>query len=184
MLQAAAGPRAEYALAVVSFCCSIFFPIPQDVMLVPMCLSLQHRAFRYASIAVLASVAGGIVAYALGYFAYQAIALPILHFYGHSQTPEIFNEFYNRYGWLIVFAGGMTPIPYKIIAVLSGASGLFLPTFIAASLMGRIVRFFSIALLIYLFGNPIKAFIEKYFPLCTIFLVVAIIGGFLVLNLM
>lgn len=181
MLALSQGRHAEKALAGVSFCCSIFFPIPQDVMLVPMCLSNPSRSFRYALIAVLASVLGGFVAYLLGAFLYERIAVPILEFYGVGDAGLLFRDYYARYGWFLVLVGGLTPLPYKVIALLSGSLGLFLPIFILASFVGRFIRFFGIALFLYLFGTRFKKLIDEYFNYFCWFLLLLMVLGFYIL---
>ncbi len=181
MLKTSSGRHAESGLAGVSFCCSIFFPIPQDVMLVPMCLAQPKKAFRYATIATCASVLGGVVAYLLGAFLYEFAARPILEIYGAENADIAFRNYYAKYGWFLVLIGGMTPLPYKVIALLSGSLGLFLPIFIVASLGGRMFRFFIIALLIYFFGEKVKILIDRYFTILCWLLLLALLFGFYML---
>ncbi len=181
MLKISAGRHAESGLAGVSFCCSIFFPLPQDIMLVPMCLAKPKSAFRYAGIATIASVLGGVVAYLLGAFLYEFAARPILQIYGAENADVAFRNAYDQHGWFLVLIGGFTPLPYKVIAILSGSLGLFLPIFIAASLGGRAFRFFIIAGLIYFFGESVKALIDRYFTILCWFLLVALLLGFYML---
>ncbi len=180
MLRISASRHAEPGLAGISFCCSIFFPLPQDIMLVPMCLAKPKKAFRYAAIATIASVLGGIVAYLLGAFLYEFAARPILEIYGAENADTTFRNAYHQYGWFLVLIGGFTPLPYKVIAILSGSLGLFLPIFILASLGGRSFRFFVIAGLIYFFGESVKSLIDRYFtPLCWLLLAALLFGFYM-----
>ncbi len=174
----ASGPRAPAALGTVSFAESSFFPIPPDILLIPMVIARRDRAFTYAAICTITSVVGGFFGYLIGAFLFTQIAEPILEFYGYLEKFESFRANFNAYGPWIVFIAGLTPFPYKVITIASGATGLSLPVFMAASLVSRGLRFFAVAGLLYLFGPPIRDFIEKRLGLVFTVFVVGLVGGF------
>ena len=174
----AAHPRARWALAIVSFAESSFFPVPPDVLLVPMVLADRARAWMLAAICTAASVAGGLAGYAIGVLAFEAVGQPILEFYGMIETYEEFSATFNEWGWFIIFAAGLTPLPYKVFTITSGVTGLALPVFIAGSVISRGIRFFAEAVLLRIFGEPIRDFIERYMGAVTIVFVVVLLGGF------
>jgi membrane protein YqaA with SNARE-associated domain len=160
VLQLAASPLAPMWLAAIAFAESSFFPIPPDVLLVPMALAQPDRAFRYAAICTVASVAGGIGGYVIGYALFDVLAQPLLHFYHYEDAFNAFQTRFREYGVYIILIKGLTPIPYKIVAIASGAARFDILVFIAASILTRGVRFFLIALLLRQFGEPVRAFIE------------------------
>ncbi len=173
----AAGPRAEPALALVSFAESSFFPLPPDIMLVPMCLAQRSRAFRFAAVCTIASVLGGILGYAIGYSLIETVGKQILEFYGQSGAFHEFQAKFAQYGLWIILIKGLTPIPYKVVTIASGAAAFDPLTFIAASIVTRGVRFFAEAALLWYFGEPIREFLEKRLNILTwIFLIVFVLG--------
>lgn len=174
----AADEKAPWALAVVSFVESSFFPIPPDVMLVPMVLGRRERAWRYATVATVASVLGGLLGYAIGYYAYDAVGLPILRLYGKEHALDGFMTFVREYGVPAVIIKGMTPIPYKVVTIAAGVGKMDLMLFIGASIVARAMRFFLVAGLLYFAGEPIRAFIEQRLALVTTAFVVLLVGGF------
>jgi len=175
-----AGHRhAEPALAGVAFIESSVFPIPPDVMLMPMAYARPSRAFRYAAVATVASVLGGLLGYAIGFFLFETVGRAILGFYGLSAEFEAFARNYNEHGIAIVFFAGLTPFPFKVITIASGVTGLGLAAFIAASVVARGLRFFLVCGLIYWFGPPVRAFIERNLGLMTFLFGVLLVGGFL-----
>ncbi len=178
----AGTPQATWALALVSFVESSFFPIPPDVMLVPMCLANRRRALFYAAVCTLASVAGGFLGYAIGYYLWEAIGSWVIQSYGLGAKFDEFQKAFAEYGWWIIVIKGMTPIPYKLITIASGVAHFPLLAFAVASVLSRAMRFFLIAGLLYFFGEPIRAFIEKYLTLLTTGFAVALIGGFVALR--
>jgi membrane protein YqaA with SNARE-associated domain len=182
MMQAAGDERAPWVLAIVSFVESSFFPIPPDVMLIPMVLSRREKAWWYATIATVASVVGGLLGYAIGYFAYQAIGLPILEFYGKAHALDGFVTFVHDYGFEAVVLKGMTPIPYKLVTIAAGVAHMDLLAFIGASIIARAMRFFLVAALLYWFGQPIREFIERRLTLVTTIFVVLLVGGFVAIK--
>jgi len=175
-------PHAERALGALSFAESSFFPIPPDVMMVPMILADRAKAWRIAFIATVTSVLGGLAGYAIGYFFFDAIGRPVLEAYGHMEAFDEFQSLYNEWGFWIVFAAGFTPIPYKVVTIASGVTVLNLPIFGLASLAGRGARFFLVAALLYFFGPPIRAFIERYLGLVTLAVLVLGVGGFVAIK--
>ena len=178
MMALASEKSAPWALAVVSFIESSFFPIPPDVMLVPMVLADRNSAWRFATIATVASVIGGMLGYAIGYYFYDAIGLPILKFYGKEHALDAFIAFVHDYGVPAVIIKGMTPIPYKIVTIAAGVAKMNIPAFIGASIVARAMRFYLVAGLLYFFGDPIREFIEKRLVLVTTAFVVTLVGGF------
>lgn len=182
MVDSAAKSNAIWILAAISFIESSFFPIPPDIMLIPMVIAAPARAWRIAFVATLASVIGGYLGYAIGFWGYDLIARPLLEFYGYLAKFETFKQYYNEYGAWIVFAAGITPFPYKVITIASGAVGLNLFVFGVASIFARGLRFFIIAGLLHHFGAPIKNFIEKHFGLLSILFLILLIGGFYLLK--
>ncbi len=178
MMRLAAGPNAAWALAGIAFIESSIFPIPPDLLLIPMVLAARDRAWRYAAIATVASVVGGFVGYAIGYYLFAALGRPILEFYGAMGRYEQLQAAYAHWGaWLIVIKG-MTPIPYKIVTIASGAFHFPLAAFGAASIVSRAIRFFLVAGLLYFFGDPVRDFIERRLTLVTSAFAVLLVGGF------
>ena len=174
----AGGRYAVPALAGVSFAESSFFPIPPDIVLIPMVLADRARAWWYAFVATLSSVLGGLFGYLIGAVVFDQIALPLLEFYGYSEQFQTFADWFSDQGaWIVLFAG-VTPFPYKVITITSGAVGLSLPVFILASIVARGLRFFIVAGLLYFFGPAIRDFIEKRLALVFTLFVVLLIGGF------
>lgn len=178
----AATRHAEWLLAVVAFVESSFFPIPPDVMLIPMVLARRARWLRYAIICTVASVVGALLGYAIGFFVYEQVAKPILGFYGYLDRFEQFREIFNNWGWWFVMIAGLTPFPYKVITIASGAAGLALPVFVLASIFSRGIRFLLVSALLYAFGPPIKAFIERWLGLLFTVFMVLLIGGFVAIR--
>jgi len=174
--------HANGALSVISFAESSFFPIPPDVLLIPMVLAQRAKAFLIALNCTVSSVLGGLAGYAIGYFLYEAVGQPVLEFYGYADKFADFQSRYNEWGAWIVFIAGVTPFPYKVITIASGVSALSLPTFIIASIIARGLRFFLVAGLLWKFGVPIRDFIERYLGLLFTLFVVLLLGGFVLLK--
>lgn len=174
-----AHPQALWVLAAVAFIESSFFPIPPDVLLIPMVLAAREKVWRIATVCTVASVLGGFAGYGIGYFLFAEVGQPLLEFYGYQDKFEEFRLAYNEWGAWIVFGAGLTPFPYKVITIASGVTHLDLLTFTAASLIGRAGRFFLVAGLLWKFGPPIRIFIEKNLGLLTIAFFVLLFGGFL-----
>ena len=179
MMEKAASERAPFALGIVSFVESSFFPIPPDVMLIPMIMTRREKAWWYATIATVTSVLGGLLGYAIGYYLYDAVGLPLLRFYGREGALDGFIAFVHEYGVPAVIIKGMTPIPYKVVTIAAGVAKMNLPAFIGASIIARALRFYLVAGLLYFFGEPIRDFIERRLGLVTTAFVVVLVGGFL-----
>jgi membrane protein YqaA with SNARE-associated domain len=182
MLQAA-KPHALAILATISFIESSVFPIPPDVLLIPMILAQRQRAFWIAGVCTIASVAGGYFGYFIGYGLYETVGVPILNFYGYLDKFTDFQGMYNEYGAWIVFFAGLTPFPYKVITIASGVTHLDLGVFGMASILSRGLRFFLVATLLWYFGPWIRTFIDRYFGWLTLAFFVLLFGGFALLAL-
>jgi membrane protein YqaA with SNARE-associated domain len=173
-----AHPKALWVMAAVSFIESSVFPIPPDVMLIPMVLAAPSKAWRIALVCTVSSVLGGLLGYVIGYFAFEALGRPLLDFYGYTGEFAQFRDWYNEWGAWAVFIAGLTPFPYKVITILSGLTGLDLLVFTVASILARGLRFYLVAALLWWFGEPIRIFIEKRLGILTFAFVVLLVGGF------
>jgi membrane protein YqaA with SNARE-associated domain len=181
-LKASAHPHAERWLAAVSFIESSVFPIPPDVMLIPMVLADRAKAWRIALICTIASVLGGLLGYAIGSVFFDLVGQPILDFYSAGEKFVIFQEKFADWGAWAVFFAGVTPFPYKVITIASGFVHLDLLVFVVASVLARGLRFFLVAGLLWYFGEPIRTFIEAHLGKLTILFFVLLLGGFLVVK--
>lgn len=176
-LSMAEHPHALWVLAIVSFVESSIFPIPPDILMIPMILAAPSRAFVIAGVALVSSVLGGLLGYAIGALAFDTIGQPILQALGKTDSMEAFNGRFNDVGFWAVLIAGITPFPYKVITIMSGWTAMPLGTFIVTSIIARGLRFFIVAALLWKFGAPIKTFIEKRLPLMFTLFVVVLIGG-------
>nr|WP_321509179.1 YqaA family protein [uncultured Celeribacter sp.] len=174
----AESPHALWALALVAFVESSVFPIPPDILMIPLIVARPREAFKIAGIATVASVLGGMLGYWIGYGAFETIGRPVLEFYGKDAYFDEFAIKYNEWGAWAVLIAGVTPFPYKVITILSGATALSLPIFIAASVTARALRFFIVAALLWKFGDPIRHFIERRLGLVFTLLILLFLGGF------
>ncbi|MDP5216121.1 YqaA family protein [Ruegeria sp. 2205SS24-7] len=181
-MRLAEHPHALWALAAVSFVESSVFPIPPDVLMIPMILATPSRAFLIATVALVSSVLGGLLGYAIGAFFYDTIGHPVLAAMGKAQAMEEFNTRFNDFGFWAVLTAGITPFPYKVITIMSGWTGMPLGTFIATSILARGIRFFVVAGLLWKFGEPIRDFIEKRLGLMFTLFVLLLIGGFVLVR--
>lgn len=172
---------ALYILAIISFVEASLFPIPPDVLMIPMILAAPRRAFLIAAVTTISSALGGALGYGMGVFLYDEIGRPILEFYGKTDAFATFRELYNQYGSIVLLFSGITPFPFKVTTILSGATGLNFVTFVGFTLIGRAIRFFIVAALLWKFGEPIRHFIEKRLGMVFTAGLLALIGGFLVL---
>lgn len=174
-----AGTRhAEKGLATISFLESSVFPIPPDVLLIPMVIAKRDKWIRIALICTIFSVLGAFLGYFIGAFLYETIGKSVLEFYGKADSFDKISEWYNTYGgWGVLFAA-VTPFPYKVLTIFSGATGLNIITFAVVSVIGRAARFFLVAYLLRKFGEPIRLFIEKYLGLLFALFLVLLVGGF------
>lgn len=174
----AAHRHALAALFLVAFVESSVFPIPPDVLIIPMVLAAREKAWLIAGVATLASVLGGLLGYAIGFYFYEGLGQPILDTYGYLEKFESFSARYNEYGAWIVAGAGLTPFPYKVITIASGVTHLDLGTFTIASVLSRAARFFLVAGLLYAFGPPIRSFIEAHLGKLTLLFFALLFGGF------
>jgi membrane protein YqaA with SNARE-associated domain len=182
ILALAASPRAPLWLAVVAFAESSFFPLPPDLLLIPMALARPRRAFHYAAICTVASVVGGMLGYLIGYALFDQLAQPLLRFYHYTDAFTAFQARFAQYGLWIILIKGLTPIPYKIVTIASGAARFDIPLFIGASIITRGARFFLIALLLRVFGEPVRGFIENRLGMVLGVTAVCIVVGFVLLK--
>ncbi len=178
-----AGHRHALAgLAFVSFIESSVFPIPPDILMIPMILAARDQAWRIAFVAMVASVLGGLVGYAIGAGLYETVGRPLLDFYGYAQKFTDFQAVYAEWGFWFVAGAGFTPFPYKVITIASGVMDLDLATFSIASVVSRGARFFLLAALLWYFGPPIRRFVENNLPLLATLFFVLLLGGFLAIR--
>jgi membrane protein YqaA with SNARE-associated domain len=177
LLELAAGPRAEPALAIVSFAESSFFPLPPDIMLGPMATARPERWLRYALVCTVASVLGGMLGYAIGFFLFETVGAWIVSLFGYGGKEAELRTFYDKWGVWFIFLKGLTPIPYKLVTIISGAMQFSIPVFIVASALTRGLRFLAVAWLFQKFGPSLAPVIEKRIGIVTAGLAVAIVGG-------
>lgn len=177
ILDISAGPYALWALFGVAFAESSFFPIPPDILLIPMILARPAQAFRLALLATFASVLGGVLGYAIGYFLFDAIGRPILEANNAMASYEALKAGFARWGVWIIIIKGMTPIPYKLITIASGVAHFDFLSFIGASILSRSLRFLLIAALLWWFGDAAREFIERRLTLVTSVFAVLLVGG-------
>jgi membrane protein YqaA with SNARE-associated domain len=171
-------PRAFWALAVVAFAESSVFPIPPDVLMIPMILAQPKRAWLVALVALVASVLGGILGYAIGALAFESIGAPVLQSLGKIDAMAEFNQRFNDLGFWAVLTAGITPFPYKVITIMSGWTGMPIGLFITTSIMARALRFFVVAALLWKFGAPVRQFIERRLGLMFSLFVALLFAGF------
>ena len=181
-MELANNPRAIWLLGFVSFIEAIFFPIPPDVLLIPMILANIKRAWLYALVTTVTSVLGGLVGYAIGLLAYAQIAEPLLIGIGKQSAMNLFSNSINENGFLIVLTAGISPIPFKVVSVMSGFTQMPIYVFLVSALLGRATRFFVIAALLKHYGETIKSFIETYLGWLFLFFIVLIVVGTLGLD--
>jgi membrane protein YqaA with SNARE-associated domain len=174
----AAHRHAEWWLALFAFMEASFFPIPPHPLLGIMCLAEPKKAVRFAAIATIASVAGGMLGYAIGYFLYDTVGTQLLAALGLSQSFPRAACYLREYGAEIIMIKGATPIPFKLLTITAGFIAMPLLIFIGASIVSRSISFMIVGVLFRLFGAPIKAFIDKYLGLATAGFAVVVVGGF------
>ena len=176
-LELANNPRAIWLLGFVSFIEAIFFPIPPDILLIPMILANIQKAWFYAFVATITSVLGGLVGYAVGFLAYSEIAEPLLISLGKQSAMILFSNSINENGFLIVLTAGISPIPFKVVSIMSGFTQMPLLVFLVSAMLGRATRFFVVATLLKYYGETIKSFIETYLGwLFLVFMVLIFVG--------
>ncbi len=177
-MRQAQSERAPAALGIVSFVESSFFPIPPDIMLVPMVIANRAKAWWYATIATVSSVLGGAFGYFIGSTFFDTIGKPLLDFYGKGQSLDTFTQWFNEWGVWIILAKGMTPFPYKVLTIAAGVAHMPFFEFMLASVAARAMRFYLVAGLLYFFGEPIREFIERRLTLVLTVSLIVLIGGF------
>jgi membrane protein YqaA with SNARE-associated domain len=176
-IDAAAKPHASWLMGAISFAESSIFPIPPDTMQIPMSLARPDKAWYYATVCTLASVAGGVFGYVIGAYLYDTVGHWLIQLYGYGDKVEAFREAYARWGSWIILLKGVTPIPYKIVTITSGFAGYNIWLFILFSLIARGLRFYLSAFLLYRYGTQAREMIEKRLGLwVTIGAVVLVVG--------
>jgi membrane protein YqaA with SNARE-associated domain len=178
VIRLASSRYAIPAMGVVAFAESSFFPIPPDVMLIPLVLANRTKAFRIALVCTVCSVVGGLLGYAIGFYFFETIGAWLVRTYGLQTGLENFRHGFAEYGTWIILIKGLTPIPYKLVTIASGAAHFDLFTFVWASIVTRGARFFIVSALLWKYGEPIRAFIEKRLTLVTWVFLMALVGGF------
>jgi len=181
-LALAASPRAGWWLFGIAFAEASFFPVPPDALLIPMALARPDRAWRLAAICLAGSVIGGALGYLIGYAVFDQLARPLIELYGYGDRFAAFQALYARWGLWLILVKGLTPIPYKIVTIASGAARFNFWMFMAASVVTRGARFFIVAALLRYYGAPVRDFIERRLTLVTSLLAAGIVGGFLMLR--
>jgi membrane protein YqaA with SNARE-associated domain len=177
-IDAAGKPHALWIMGAVSFVESSFFPVPPDIMLVPMSLARPDRAWRYATVCTLSSVAGGLLGYFIGAVLYDSVGLWLVRLYGYGDKIEAFREAYVHYGAWIILLKGLTPIPYKIVTIASGFAGYNFGSFVLLSLLTRGVRFFAEAFLLKRYGPRARVMIEKRLGFWVTVSALVLVAGF------
>jgi membrane protein YqaA with SNARE-associated domain len=179
-LEKSKDPKAPWFLAIISFVESSFFPIPPDIILIPMVITKRAKAWLFAFICTISSVLGGVAGYFIGYFFYLTIGEFIIELYSYQNEYSDFKSKYEGEIWLwFVFFAGLTPFPFKIITIASGALKINMISFVAIALVSRGLRFYLVATLLKFFGNYIKEYIDKYFNILTFVFFILLIGGFI-----
>ena len=182
VLSWAESPRAGIYLFLLAFAESSFFPIPPDVLLIALALSIPARAFRYALVCSVGSIIGGAFGYLIGLFFMDTIGQSIINIYGLQKGYEQIGALYNEWAGLAVFIAGFTPIPYKVFTIAAGVFKIDFFVFMIASMISRTARFFIVAALIWKFGRPIRDFIDRYLGWLTIIFCVLLVGGFVLIK--
>jgi len=182
VVQWAETPYSNWALFLLAFCESSFFPIPPDVLLITLAVAKPKRSFIYSLNCSVGSVLGGLLGYFIGYQFMELFGRPILQFYGMMDDYLYIQKLYSRYEAWAVGIAGFTPIPYKAFTITAGAFRVDLAVFLLASMISRSARFFLVGGLMYLFGESIRVFIEKYFNILTIIFVILLMGGFIIIK--
>lgn len=182
VLHWAETPYGIPALFLLSFSESSFFPVPPDVLLIALAISIPKKSFKFAAICMIGSVLGGILGYGIGLYGYDAIGKPIVDFYHGQATMDSIKNLYDQYGFWGILTAAITPIPYKVFTIASGVFKFDFFSFLSASIIGRSTRFFIVAGLIWKFGPSIKDFIDKYFNLLCVVFMILLVGGFVLIK--
>ena len=177
-LSLAESPHAPWALGIIAFAESSFFPVPPDTILIPMSLAKPKRAGVYALICTVGSVGGAVLGYMIGALLYETVGKWLINLYGYGARVDQFRALYAQWGWAVILFKGLTPIPFKIVTITSGLLAYSLPLFILLSFLTRGARFFLIAVLLKYFGEPINGLLEQYFGWFLAILALAVVVGF------
>ena len=183
-LSLADSPYAVWALGAIAFAESSFFPLPPDLILVPMSLARPRRAWFYAGVCTIASVCGGVLGYMIGSVLYDSVGRPLIHLYGYEEKAQVLRSCYDSWGWLIILVKGLTPIPFKLVTIISGFAGYNIALFILLSLVTRGARFFILAGILNRFGDTIKAALDRHFATFMALILFMIVFGFWVVSRM
>jgi len=182
VLHWAETPYGSWALFILAFAESSFFPIPPDILLIALAISIPAKSFRYALICSAGSVMGGMAGYIIGYQFMDIIGFRIIDFYGLTDKYDIISKLYNRYNAWAVGIAGFTPVPYKVFTISAGAFKINFPVFLIASIVSRSARFFLVGWLIYKFGAGVRSLIDRYFNLLACVFTILLIGGFILIK--
>jgi len=177
------GKKAITALCALSFAESSFFPIPPDILMIPLVLKQRDKAFRIAFLCTLFSVLGGAFGYLIGMFLYEAIAVPTLNYFHAMESFDHVRQLYLLHGGWIVLGAGITPLPYKLITIASGVMEMNFISFMFISFIGRGIRFFLVAALLWKWGKPMKQYIERNLAWLSILFFILLIGAFFLIKL-
>ena len=177
-LAQAEKPSAPWVLGLIAFAESSFFPLPPDIILVPMSLARPRRAWLYAAICTFGSVTGALLGYAIGALLYNTVGLWLIHLYGYGARVTELKALFAQWGWAVILLKGLTPIPFKIVTITCGLLGYNLPLFVALCILTRGARFFVLAVLLNFFGDTIKGLLERYFGVFMLILVLTVLVGF------
>lgn len=178
LIALSASRHAPYALAAVAFAESSIFPIPPDILLAPMALAQPRRAWTFALICTVASVLGGIVGYGIGALLYDTLGAWLIHLYGYGERVAALKEFYAAWGWLFILVKGVSPIPYKLVTIVSGLLGYNFALFVALSIVTRGARFFLVAGALNRWGEPLRGALERHFAVFVLGSVAVVVLGF------
>ncbi len=178
LIALAESPRAPYALAVIAFAESSVFPIPPDVLLAPMALARPQRAWTYAAICTVASVLGGMLGYAIGALLFDTVGQWLIHAYGYADRMDALKAAYQKWGALVILLKGLTPIPFKLVTIVSGLLGYNFPLFVGLSILTRGARFFIVAGALTLFGDTLRIALERHFAAFVGLSVLMVVAGF------
>ncbi len=182
VLHWAETPYGTWALFLLSFCESSFFPIPPDVLLIALAVAIPKKSFKYALVCSAGSILGGCLGYLIGWQFMAGIGEKIIAFYGLTQKIEYIKDLYTNYDAWAIGIAGFTPIPYKVFTISAGAFNINFPVFIIASTISRSARFFLVGSLIYIFGPRIQTFIDKYFNILAVAFMVLLVAGFVIIK--
>jgi membrane protein YqaA with SNARE-associated domain len=178
----AAHRHALAALAIIAFAEASFFPVPADLLLIPMVVATREKAWRIALTCTIASTLGGMFGYGIGFFLYETLGKWLLNLYGYTEQFARYRSLYNEYGFWIVMVGGLTPLPFKVVTIASGLAKQDMLVFVLGSVVSRGIRYFAVAGLLYWFGPPIRDWIERRMGLAATLFVTFLIGGFVVIK--